>query len=298
MSTRRSEQLEGLIATIAASGMAGPDMGVLERRAVLAGLESQAVAGVEVRQDLLGGVPVERLVPEGAKGGRGLLWLHGGAYTGGGPGSHRGFCSRLAERLSCEVVVADYRLAPEHPHPAALEDARAVWVALLEGSEIPADRWMVGGDSAGGGLTMALLVALREAGEAMPAAGLLLSPWTDLAMTGESYETEAARDPLCTREGLAPSAEAYLGGIDPTTPSASPRYADLGGLPPLVIHVGECEVLRDDALALARSAGSSGTEVELWIAPGMIHVWHLFAGLVPEADAALERLAVSADRIA
>ena len=296
MAAKRSEQMEGLIATIAASGMASADMDLFERRAILSSLESQPVTGVTVEAVELGGVPVERLVPEGVLTDRALLWLHGGAYTAGGPGSHRGFCSRLARRLSCEVVVVDYRLAPEHPHPAALKDARSVWSALLETSEILAHRWIIGGDSAGGGLTTALLVELREDGLPLPAAAVLLSPWADLAMTGASYETEADRDPLCTRQMLAQSAKAYLDGQDPTTPSASPRYADLHGLPPLLIHVGECEVLRDDSVALAERAGADGTEVELWIAPGMIHVWHLFAGMVPESDLALERLTSFMDR--
>jgi monoterpene epsilon-lactone hydrolase len=264
---------------------------LLERRASM----EAATAGLappdttEVVPADAGGVPCEWIAAEGAAPDRVVLYLHGGAYTAGSLGTHRLHVGNLSAVSGARVLNVDYRLAPEHAHPAAVDDACTAYRWLL-GTGVEPGRVVVAGDSAGGGLAAAMLVALRDAGDPLPAGGALISPWTDLTLTAPSLDSRADVDPMVSKEGLAPSAEAYLGGADPKTPTASPRFADLAGLPPLCIHVGDHEVLLDDAVALAEAAGSAGVDVELWVAPEMIHVWHAFAGLVPEGAEAMDRL--------
>ena len=236
------------------------------------------------------GVPCEWVSAPSARADRTILYFHGGAYTIGSLNTQRRFVALLSAAVAARVLNVDYRLAPEHPHPAAVDDAVTVYRWLLGEGHDPR-HIVLAGDSAGGGLTAAALVAIRDNELPAPAGGALLSPWVDLAMTGESHDTRAHLDPMCSRDSLQPSADAYLGGLDPKTPLASPLYADLAGLPPLVIHVGDHETLRDDARELAARAEDAAVPVEIWVAPEMIHVWHLFAGVVPEADAALARLA-------
>lgn len=264
---------------------------LLERRASM----ESATAGLappdttEVVPVDAGGVPCEWIAAEGAAADRVVLYLHGGAYTAGSLGTHRLHAGNLSAVAGARVLNVDYRLAPEHAHPAAVDDACTAYRWLL-GTGVEPGRVVVAGDSAGGGLAAAALVALRDAGAPLPAGGALISPWTDLTLTAPSLESRAEVDPMVSKEGLAPSAEAYLAGAEPKTPTASPRFADLAGLPPLCIHVGDHEVLLDDAVGLAEAAGAAGVDVELWVAPEMIHVWHAFAGLVPEGAEAMERL--------
>ncbi len=279
--------IELLGATMGARAQAGD---LIEARAMLE--ESTAALGAPrgatCTPGRIDGVEVEWVEATSASRSRVILYFHGGGYTAGSVNTHRTFVARLSEGTGAAVCNVGYRLAPEHPHPAALDDALAVyrWLCSSEGGTQP-EHLAVVGDSAGGGLSVALLVALRDGGDPLPATAALLSPWTDLAMTGESHDTRAHLDPMCSRASLQPSADAYLAGADPRTPSASPLYADLSGLPPLLVHVGDHEVLRDDAVELAANAEAAGTKVDLWVAPEMIHVWHLFAGMVPESDAAL-----------
>ena len=265
---------------------------LLERRASMeaatAGLSPPATTTV-VPVDA-GGVPAEWVTAQGARRDAALLYLHGGAYTAGSLATHRLHVANLSAATGVAVLNVDYRLAPEHPHPAAVDDAVAAYRWLL-GEGLAAERVVLAGDSAGGGLAAAALVALRDAGDRLPGGAALISPWTDLTLTAASLESRAEVDPMVSREGLAPSAEAYLAGADPTTPTASPLHADLAGLPPLVVHVGDHEVLLDDAVHLAERARAAGVDVELWVAPEMIHVWHAFAGIVPEGAEAVERLA-------
>src|SRR5438552_1164232 len=197
-----------------------------------------------------GGVPAEQVTVAGADGTRTILYLHGGGYCIGSPRTHREFAARLARAADATVVLIDYRLAPEHPFPAAAEDATAAYRWLLGRGQAPA-RLVVAGDSAGGGLTVATLVSLRDQGVVLPAAAVCLSPWVDLEASGESMTTKAGADPLIDREGLDQMAAHYLGGADARTPLASPLYADLAGLPPVLIQVGTAEVLLDDAVRLA-----------------------------------------------
>jgi dienelactone hydrolase len=188
------------------------------------------------------------------------------------------------------VLNVAYRLAPEHPHPAAVEDAVAAVRWVYAQGFAPA-RVAIAGDSAGGGLTLATLLALRDAGDALPAAAVCISPWTDLAATGESLRTKASVDPMVTEGPLREMARAYLGGKDARTPLASPLYADLRGLPPLLVQVGDAELLLDDATRLASRARDAGVDVTLEVWEEMFHVWHAFAEILPEAQRACERIA-------
>ena len=188
------------------------------------------------------------------------------------------------------MLNVDYRLAPEHPHPAAVDDAVAAYRWLTTDGGIAPERVVLCGDSAGGGLAVATLLALRDAGDPLPAGAALISPWTDLTFSGASHDTRLDVDPMCSRTSLSPSVEAYVGDGDPKAPLVSPAHADLAGLPPLLIHVGDHETLLDDSTMLAERAAAAGVDVELWVAPEMIHVWHVFAGMVPESDVALATL--------
>jgi len=220
-----------------------------------------------------------------------ILYLHGGAYIAMSARTHRSVTSRLACWSDARLFALDYRLAPEHPFPAALDDALAAWRALVASGMAPS-RIVVAGDSAGGGLALALLVELRDAGQEMPAAGVLLSPWTDLAVTGKSIVTNDAADPLFFGRWVAPIARHYLGDTPATDPLVSPVYADLTGLPPLLIQVGDTEVLLDDSRRVAENATRAGVTAMLRIWPGVPHGWQIFAPILPEARAALREASV------
>ncbi len=264
------------------------DMDVATRRQRMEDLTSGAPLpeGTRVTPVDAGGVPAEWVDAPGAIGAGAILYLHGGGYTVGSVRTHRALVARLAAATGVRALTVDYRLAPEHPYPAALEDALAAYRWLVGGGAEPA-RIVVAGDSAGGGLAVALLVALRDAGDALPAAGVCISPWTDLACTGASMTTRAGADPMVQRAGLLEMAAAYLGGQDARTPLASPLHADLRGLPPMLVHVGGAETLLDDAIRLAERARAAGTAVDLEVWDDMIHVWHAFSPLLPEADEAV-----------
>ena len=233
--------------------------------------------------------PAEWLSPRGARADAAILYLHGGGYVIGSPRSHRHLAAAIGAAAASPVLLADYRLAPEHPFPAAVDDAVAAYRWLLDRQIAPA-RIVVAGDSAGGGLTVATLLALRDGGVPQPAAGVCISPWVDLTCGGDSYTTRAAADPIVKRESVDRMATAYLGGRDAKTALASPLFADLRGLPPLLIHVGDAEVLLDDAVQLderARKAGVAST-LEVWDA--MVHVWHWFFPMLDEGQAAIDRI--------
>jgi acetyl esterase/lipase len=204
--------------------------------------------------------------------------------------THRDLVARLARAAQTRALVIDYRLAPEQPHPAALEDATAAYRWLLASGADPA-RLAVAGDSAGGGLTVATLLALRDAGDALPACAAAASPWLDLACSGASMETKAPEDPMLVPERLRTWAAMYAGTHDVCGPLVSPLYADLAGLPPLLLQVGEAEVLLDDSTRLAERARAAGVDVTLDVWPEMIHVWHLFAFMLPEGQQAIDKLA-------
>jgi len=260
---------------------------VAEARRVLAGAELPVPIGVTYRPDVVGGIEGEWVSAPGAPKAT-LLYLHGGGYFACSARTHRPITAAYAKH-GFSVFVPEYRLAPEHPYPAAIEDAEAAWNGLLELGHA-AGALTVSGDSAGGGLTLALLLTLRDKRVALPAAAALLSPWADLAGTGASMRDNAKRDAMFTVEGFANCSSLYLGGRDPTLPLASPVFADFTGLPPMLVHVGAREMLLDDSRRVAERAASAGVAVELRVWPVVPHVWQL-AQFVPEARESMNQLA-------
>ena len=244
---------------------------------------------VKVERVNVPAAPAEWLRPPSAVPGRVVLYLHGGGYVIGSPRSHRHLAAAIAGAAGASALLLDYRLAPEHPFPAAVEDATAAYRWLLDQAIAP-ERIVIAGDSAGGGLTVATLLALREARVPLPAGGVCISPWVDLTCSGASYATKAAADPIVRRAGVEEMARAYLGATPPRTPLASPLFADLRGLPPLLIHVGSDEVLLDDAVQLAERAKAAGVDATLEIYDRMIHVWHWFLPMLDEAQTAVEAI--------
>jgi len=259
-----------------------------ERRAQYERAERVFPTPPEVKVDVVTAPdrPAEWLTPPGARTDAAVLYLHGGGYVIGSPRSHRHLAAAIARAAGTRALLLDYRLAPEHPFPAGLEDAVAAYQWLLAGGVAPA-RIVVAGDSAGGGLTMATLLALRERGLPRPAAAVCISPWVDLTNSAASYATKAAVDPIVTLDSIALLTQAYIGTGDPKQPLVSPLYADLRNLPPLLIHVGSDEVLLDDALGLAARARTAGVDVTIREWPAMIHVWHWFLSMLDEADQAI-----------
>ena len=233
-----------------------------------------------------GGVTAEWVAADGASDSRVVLYFHGGGYIIGSPRTHRPMLAHLSRDSGARVLSLDYRLAPEHPFPAPVEDAVASYRWLLSEGYDPS-RIALAGDSAGGGLTVAALVQIRYLGLPVPAAGVCVSPWVDMEGLGESMETRAEADPMIVREGLLLSAKTYLGGADPRAPLAAPLYADLRGLPPLLIQVGDAEVLLDDSTRLAGVAREAGVKVQMDVWDDMIHVWPLFAPILPEGKQAI-----------
>jgi acetyl esterase/lipase len=234
-------------------------------------------------------VPAEWVMPPGASSDRVILYLHGGSYNSGSIDTHLALVVNLAEAAKARALIIDYRLAPEHPFPAAVEDATAAYHWLLANGYNP-DRIVVAGDSAGGGLALALLVSLRDANEALPASAVCLSPWTDLTCSGESWETNAKKELMLDPGAIRESAQLYLGGVDPRTPLASPLYADLENLPSVLIQVGSDELILSDATQFAEKAQTAGVEVTLEVWEGMQHEWHFAAQYMPEARQAIERI--------
>lgn len=259
-----------------------------ERRAAMDAVGAAAAmpGGCTVESLEIAGVACERHSSAGAVAGRVLLYLHGGAYTAGSPVSHRPLVARLAQLGRTAAVAADYRLGPEHPFPAAVNDALAVYRRLLE--DHAADSIVVAGDSAGGGLALALALALKREALPQPPGIFVISPWADLTQSHATYNSKAATDPMISRDGLNLHAAAYLGGGDPMDPLASPVFGDLEGLPPLLIQVGSEETLLGDSLLLAERAGHAKVKVTLEIWPEMIHVWHAFGAILEPARAATE----------
>ena len=270
-------------------GAGGVRPSVANRRAGMDALYSSfgSTPGVSSDKVDAAGVPAESVSAPGAGTDRAVLYLHGGGYNAGSPTSHRELAGRLSAATGARVLVLDYRLAPEHPYPAAVEDATAAYRWLLEQGVDPA-RTAIGGDSAGGGLTVAAMVALRDAGDPLPAAGVCISPWVDLEMSGESMTTRAKWDLMVGREGLLDSATKYLAGADARAPLASPIYSDLRGLPPLLIQVGTSETLYDDSTRLDERARAAGVASTLQVWEEMVHAWHLFAPILPEGQQAIE----------
>ncbi len=234
-----------------------------------------------------GGIEAEWISAPNAAADHAVLYVHGGGYVIGSINTHRDLMGRIARASGARVLGINYRLAPEHPFPAAVDDSVAAYRWMLAQGLKP-NRIAVAGDSAGGGLAVATLVAIRDAKLPIPGAGVCLSPWVDMEGIGKSMESKAAIDPVVQREGLLGMAAAYLGGQNPRSPLAAPLYADLKGLPPLLIQVGEAETLLDDSTRLADRAKTAGVSATLEVWPEMIHVWQMFASFLPEGQQAVD----------
>jgi monoterpene epsilon-lactone hydrolase len=282
-------QLDGLI-TLLRSRAAPPDYDVAQARArfektavFLGGAPDAKCEKVDA-----GGVPSEWVMAPGYDTGRAILYLHGGGYAIGSLNTHRRLAYDISAASAARVLLIDYRLAPEHPFPAAVDDAAAAWRWLLQ-QGFAANRMAIAGDSAGGGLTIATLVNLRDKKLGLPACAVAISPWVDLEGLGNSLTTRSAQDPMVQKDGLLWMAKMYLNGKDPKTPLAAPLHADLKGLPPTLVQVGTAETLLDDAIRIAEKMHAAGVDARLAIWPNQLHVFPLFAPILSEGrDGCLE----------
>jgi monoterpene epsilon-lactone hydrolase len=245
---------------------------------------------VLVTDVVAGDVSAYWIVAPGADTSRVLLYLHGGGYQLGSLRSHGELAARLGRATGMRVLAVEYRLAPEHPFPAAFDDVLAVWRWLRNNQGVAAGSIAVAGDSAGGGLALALQVALRDRGEQLPAAAILMSPWTDLTVSGASITERAGEDPIFVPAAFRVRAADYLSGADPKTPLASPLFASLTGLSPLLIQVGSAELMLSDSERLAAAAAYAGVDVTLQVGDGLPHVYQLMLG-TPEAAEATGQIA-------
>lgn len=286
----KDPEIAGVRALLAARqpGPGAPPPTYAERRAAMDAIGEMGAlpTGCFHEPQTLGGVKCERVVPQGAKSGRTILYLHGGGYTAGSPRSHRPMVARIAEASGAVAIAPDYRLGPEHRFPAAVEDAVAVYRALLDRGTDPA-RLIVAGDSAGGGLAMALALSIKAEDLAQPAGYFVISPWTDLTQSGASYRTKAATDPVITKAGLDQMALAYLGGLEATDPLASPVRGDFEGVAPVLIQNGSEEALLSDSITLADVLAQARVDVRLEVWPEMIHVFHAWGAALQAARRAI-----------
>ena len=266
-----------------------PETSIEQRRAVIEKLSFRVAEDIAVESISIKDRRAEWLRAPGVDDARVLLYLHGGGYVMGSPNTHRALAGELSRAAGAAVLLPDYRLAPEAPFPAAVDDAVAVYEWLLAQGHRPA-QLAIAGDSAGGGLTVATLIALREKSSPQPRCAVCLSPWSDLNCSNASYQTRAAADPMITSADISMMAKLYLNGADPKSPLASPNRADLSGLPPLLIHVGRDELLLDDAVVLHEAARSAGVVSTLEIWDDMIHVWHAFHPMLPEGRQGIARI--------
>ncbi|MDF1514829.1 MAG: alpha/beta hydrolase [Anaerolineae bacterium] len=262
-----------------------------KRRRSYENMTSQFVLDPEVRitPAALNGVPVEWVMPPDSPAGRVVLFFHGGAYCLCSVKTHRALAVHLAMAARSPVANVAYRLAPEHPFPAAVKDAVSAYQALLD-MDVAPENIIVAGDSAGGGLALALLLSVRDAELPLPAAAVCISPWTDLTLSGASMTVNARKDVMLDDDSLTESARFYLDGTDPRTPLASPLFADFHHMPPLLIQVGSDEIILSDAEGVAEKARAAGVDVTLDIWQGMQHEWQFAAQFVPEGQAAIARI--------
>ena len=247
--------------------------------------------GVAISQTKIADVPSMSLTPRNSSDAGLLLYLHGGAYVMGSPVTHRNLVSNIAAKAGVKALLPDYRLAPEHRFPAAIEDATSVYKALLADGHHP-QNIIVAGDSAGGGLTMGMLLSLRDEGAPLPAGAFLLSPWLDLTASGESMETRRHLDPWFCKEDVAFVAHYYSDADKLTHPQVSPVFADMHGMPPICIQVGDHEVLLSDSTRLADNIRAAGGEVDIEVFDQMWHVFQVFHPVMPESRMAISTLAV------
>jgi monoterpene epsilon-lactone hydrolase len=286
MSTEQRENLDAVLRQSAFPVGSAVD----EQRRLLGELLSAQPlpADVTVTRAALGGVPTAEITVDGIEPRHIVLYFHGGVYVMGDAFLAADLASQVGRRTQAKVISVDYRLAPEHPYPAAIDDALAAYEALLHDAVAPSDIAFAG-ESAGGGLAIATLVNARDHGLPLPAAALVMSPYADLTLAGTTIETRREVDPLLSRELLQPRVTDYTSGQDAALGLISPIFADLSGLPPLIIQAGTHEVLLDDALRLARQAATADVEVTLEITPGVPHVFQAYYPILDEAAVALDR---------
>jgi acetyl esterase/lipase len=284
-----TQQRETLDAILRQSAFA-PGSDVSEQRRQLRELLSAQPlpAGITVTAAALGGVPAAEITIDGTEPRHVVLYFHGGVYVMGDAFLAAGLASQVARRAAARVFSVGYRLAPEHPYPAAVDDALAAYEALLHNGTPPSDIAFAG-ESAGGGLAIAALVNARDHGLPLPAAAYVMSPYADLTLAGTTMQTKRDADPLLSRENLQPRVTDYTSGQDAALGLISPIFADLSGLPPLIIQAGTHEVLLDDAIRLARQAATADVEVTLDITPRVPHVFQAYYPILDEAAAALDR---------
>jgi epsilon-lactone hydrolase len=286
VSTQQRENLDAILRQSAIPA----DADVSEQRRLLRELTSAQPlpAGVTVTAAALGGVPTAEITVDGIESRHVVLYFHGGVYVLGDAFQAAGLAAQVGRRTRAKVISVDYRLAPEHPYPAAVDDALAAYEALLRGGTAPSDI-VFAGESAGGGLAIATMVNARDHGLPLPAAAFAMSPYADLTLAGATIETKREVDPLLSPESLAARVPDYTSGQDAALGLISPVFADLSGLPPLIIQAGTHEVLLDDAVRLARQAGTADVAVTLDITPGVPHVFQAYSPILDEAAAALDR---------
>ena len=284
-------QLDAIRQALIANPILRPDATLEQMRAGMDAMGSMtpSLPGAHCTSVDAGGVPAVWVEMTGADASQVTLYLHGGGYVFGSTTSHRPLLERIARATGGRVLGLDYRLAPEHPFPAPVEDAVTAYRWLLA-QGISAGRIAVSGDSAGGGLTLAMLMKLRDEGVALPACAVPISPWTDMEGTGASMVTRAAVDPMVQKPGLAQIAATYLQGGDPKSPLASPLHGDFRGLPPLLVQVGDAETLLDDTTRLEPLLKAAGVNHTLEVWDEMIHVWHLFAPMLEKGQEAIDRI--------
>jgi epsilon-lactone hydrolase len=265
---------------------------VKQQRAIFEEMMSQLppLAGISTKPRALGGTSTLSVSVEGASGDNVILYVHGGAFAIGTAASSVPLAGDLARRARTNLITVDYRLAPEHPFPAAIDDVVAVYDGLLEDGVTP-DQIAIAGESAGAGLVLSVLLSLRDTSRPLPAAAVLMSPWADLTLTGDSLVEQASVDPVLTTEALRTRARDYAGEHDPSIALISPGLADLRELPALLIQVGSHEVLLGDAVGVARHAGAADVDVRLEIVAGVPHVFQSYAAMLDEGSAALDRAA-------
>lgn len=290
MTSWKDPEIAGVRALLAARQPApgAPAPTWAERRAAMdaVGEASALPAGCIHEPVTLGGVRGERVIPQAATPGRTILYLHGGGYTQGSPRSHRPLAARLGEAAKATAIVPDYRLGPENRFPGAVDDAVAVYRALLDQGVEP-HRLIVAGDSAGGGLALALALSLKAQALPQPAGWFVISPWADLTQSGATYQTKAGTDPMISKAGLDQMALAYLGGLDAHDPLASPVFGDFAGVAPVLIQTGSEEALLSDSLTMADVLGQARVDVRLEIWPEMIHVFQAWGAALHSARRAI-----------
>lgn len=247
--------------------------------------------GISIKKFNIDHIQTEWMIPPDAAADEMIYYLHGGGYMMGSIDTHRSLAAKLSLESGSKVLLIDYALAPENPYPAALNDSLKVYEWLTQNG-YKSVSIIIAGDSAGGGLALSTVIAARDKGMVVPAGLVLLSPWTDLAGTGESMSTKAKKDPILSAKTLPKIAQWYAGDIPLDDPRVSPLYADLSGLPPMLIQVGTSEILLDDSIRLAERAKAAGVEVELDVWQGQMHVWQMLWQRLPSARKAIEKIGI------